>query len=189
MRLHQSQPAAIKKIRDQPRRTVDVRQHRTHFGSAQHHRQPLRARRSRHVVEPRQFNAKHLPIKKQQCLERLILRRRTDLAVDGQMRQERLDLRRPHVARMLSVMEFDIPPHPLQIGLFGSKRQMTGAHPFARHLEQTAALRHIIPRGVLRDTPPIRPQGNQEDVSRSNGISTAFDAIVRLFGSANHSSN
>jgi hypothetical protein len=61
----------------------------------------------------------------------------------------------PHVARMPATMKFHISPHPVQVGLFGAKRQMPRANLFARYFEQAPPLRHIIILGVLRDTTAI----------------------------------
>jgi hypothetical protein len=82
MRLHQPQPASIEQIRDQPGRTIKLSQHRTHFSRTQYHRTPLRPTRSGNVREPRQLDVEHLPVKKQQSLERLILGGRPDPGLD-----------------------------------------------------------------------------------------------------------
>jgi hypothetical protein len=73
MRLHQPQAAAIKQIRDQPGCAVELRQYRTHLGGAQYHGQPLGPRCPGDVLQPGQLDVEHVPVKKQQRLQRLIL--------------------------------------------------------------------------------------------------------------------
>src|SRR5277367_838182 len=68
VRLHQPQSAAVEKTHNQPRSPVELRQHRSNLGRAQHHRQPLWPESSRHVLNQWQFDAENMPVKKQQCL-------------------------------------------------------------------------------------------------------------------------
>jgi hypothetical protein len=105
------------------------------------------------------------------------------------MRQEGLIFRRPQIARMPAPVEFYIAPHPLQVGIFSTQRQVTSTHALPRHLEQPPPFRHIIGSVVLHDLTAIRLEGNQEDVWRSITIYPAFDAILRTLWSDNIASN
>ena len=51
-RLHQAQATAVEQIGDEPRRSVELSQHRAHFSNRQHNRQPFGAASSRHILQP-----------------------------------------------------------------------------------------------------------------------------------------
>jgi hypothetical protein len=61
-RLHQPQAAAKKQIREEPRNTIKLSEHRTHFRRSQHHRQPFRAASPRNILEPGKINLQYLPV-------------------------------------------------------------------------------------------------------------------------------
>jgi hypothetical protein len=95
------------------------------------------------------------------------------------MGQESLDLNRPHLARMLATMVFDIPPHPSEVGLFRTKRQMSRANSFPRNLKQAPAIRHIIaPRSYA--TPP--PSDSKEIRKMSEQPAPYFPHLTHFSG-------
>jgi hypothetical protein len=63
---------------------------------------------------------KHIPVKKQQSVERLILGRGGNMPVDCQVSKVSLDLAFSHILRMTFVMEEDKAPNPTDIRLFGA---------------------------------------------------------------------
>ena len=65
-------------------------------------------------VEPGQFDVQDLLAEKQQRGQSLVLRGGRHLAIDRQVREERLDLCRGHVGRMAHAVEQDEAPRPQQ---------------------------------------------------------------------------
>ena len=115
--LRQPQSAAVKKARQEPRsRPAAERAVRA---------PPARSRTTgRRLgwearVTPSSHGSltQHMSVEKQQCLQRLVLRRRADLAVHCQMRQE-LPRRPPHRVRADGVVrEGDKPPQPVKVDM------------------------------------------------------------------------
>ena len=63
-RFQKPQATTVEETRHQPRRALQRGKQRVDFGPAEHDRQPLRARRARDVLKPRQVDAQHLPAQK-----------------------------------------------------------------------------------------------------------------------------
>ena len=61
---------------------------------------PGRNFRSRHTVEPRQLHAQDFPVKEEQRGLGLVLRGGRNLALDGEVREKRLDFRRAKACRV-----------------------------------------------------------------------------------------
>ena len=78
----------------------------------------------------------HLLIKEKKRAEGLILSRRGDMAVDGEMAQEGRDLFLAHIGWVLLVVEKDISPNPLHIELFGPEAVALDAEMPANAVEQ-----------------------------------------------------
>jgi hypothetical protein len=93
-------------------------------------RKPRRAPGPHEIVEPPEFDSEHLPVEKQESAQRLILGRRADLALDGQMGEKRGHLRFPQLARMVGAMEAHEAADPSDIGLLGSRA--VAMHPNGR---------------------------------------------------------
>ena len=75
-------------------------------------------------------------------------------------------------------MESDVAPDPVEIGLFRPIGQVTGTHPFARHLEQTAPRFHApyLPAASAYLSPE-GPQWNQDVDQLSTSIWGESDEI------------
>src|SRR5437667_3856782 len=104
--------------------------------AAQNHRQPLRGRGARDVVEPRELDLEHLAVEEEQRLQGLVLRGGAHLAVHREVGQELLDCGRAELTRVSAPVKADVTPHPLQISLLSAQREVARAHPLARDLEQ-----------------------------------------------------
>ena len=98
--FHQAHAGTIEQAPHQGMRSLHAFKHGGHFGGRKHGRQALRLFRPRHIVQPRQIDAEHLPVKKQQRRERLALGRRRDASIDRQIGKECLHFRPTHLARM-----------------------------------------------------------------------------------------
>lgn len=85
--------------------------------TARYHRQPLRSLRPDDVLHPRQLDLEDLPLQEEDLRQRLVLRRRRHLPVDGQVGQVRFHLRSAHVTGITLAMEQDEPPDPMDVGL------------------------------------------------------------------------
>jgi hypothetical protein len=85
-------------------------------------------------VERWELDVEHLLVEEQQARQRLVLGAGRDTSHDGQVRQERLDFRSPHVAGMPLVVKEDVAANPVDVGLLGADRVM----------EQTELVPHLV---------------------------------------------
>ncbi len=65
-----------------------------------------------------------MAVEEQECREGLVPRRGSDLPLDGQMGEERIDLRFGHPRRVADVVEMDVPLDPMAVGLLGARAAM-----------------------------------------------------------------
>ena len=79
----------------------------------------LRTLRAHDVLQPWQLDLQNGLIKEQNCAERLVLRRRRYTPLNGEIRQESLDLRSAKAAGMLTLMKPDEAPNPVGVRLLG----------------------------------------------------------------------
>ena len=73
--LEQAETRTVKQDRHQPRHAMDLAQHRENLFARQHDGQVMRALGVHKVIEPGHVLPEHLPVKKQERVERLILGR------------------------------------------------------------------------------------------------------------------
>ena len=92
------------------------------------------------VLAVADVDAQHLAVQEQQGTQGLVVGGRRHLALVGQHAQERLDLRRPHVARMPQTMPTDEKPHPIRIQLFGAEAIVHIANPLPNLVHQACGL-------------------------------------------------
>jgi len=81
--------------------------------------QSLRFARSNERAEHAQFAAEHAAVEKQESAERLILRRRADIPIDGEMCQEGVDLGLTHGGGVTQPVELDEPARPAHVCAMG----------------------------------------------------------------------
>ena len=79
----------------------------------------LRALRAHDVLQPRQLDLRNGLVKEQDRAERPVLRRRRDAPLNGEIREESLDLRSAQAAGMLMPMKPDEAPNPVGVRLPG----------------------------------------------------------------------
>src|SRR5581483_553637 len=90
----------------------------------------------RQAGEPRQLEPEHLLIKEEERRERLVLRRRGDVALGREPVEERGHLRRAHLRRMPPTMEPDEPADPVPVRLLGAHAVMARADRLAEASDQ-----------------------------------------------------
>lgn len=132
----QPQARAVEQAANQPVLPLQMREHVLHFAGREHDREVPGLLRSDDAVEPRQLDLQNLLVQKQQCGQRLVLRRRRHLAVHRQVREERLDLGGRHVSGMALVVKQDESPYPEQVLLLGAIAVMQRAQLVAHLFEQ-----------------------------------------------------
>lgn len=111
------QARAVEQARHQAPGAVHGSEQPFGLRDTEHRRHPHQALRAHDPVEPRQGLLQHLLVQEQQRGERLILRRRRDVPLGGEMTQERSDLRRPQFAGMPLAGKEDKAPDPLDVTL------------------------------------------------------------------------
>jgi hypothetical protein len=74
------------------------------------------------VVEPRKFDLQHVAVEEKKRAERLVLRGRGDLPVNGERRQERGDFGAAHLGRIALAVEEDVPLDPVHVRAFSVRR-------------------------------------------------------------------
>lgn len=79
-----------------------------------------RTRRRSDAFNRREWPVDHRVIQENQSGSRLVLRRRGNPIVDGQLREKCCNLPFTDVPRMASIVELDVSPNPMNVGLLGS---------------------------------------------------------------------
>ena len=120
-------------------RAGQLRQQPLHLGPAEHNRQPRRTRRPLHAVEPRKLAPQHLAVEKQNRGQRLVLRRRSDLAVRGKMIEKRRHFRFAEHLGMALAIEEDEAPDPVHVGLLRAPTVVPNPNRLMHALEQSRA--------------------------------------------------
>lgn len=113
--LHQAQTSAVEHACQQPRPTIHLRQQPLDLVARKYRRNALRPLGPYHIFHPRKIGFQHHPIQEQQCRQRLILRAGRHMLLHRQSRQELLDLRRSHIARMTLAVRQNESPDPANI--------------------------------------------------------------------------
>jgi hypothetical protein len=134
--LEEAQAGTVHEDRHQPRRTLELVDDSAHLGAGEHHRQPLRALRTYHIVEPREVLLQDVPIEEEEGAQRLILRRGGHVAIDGQRGQKSGNLSPAHLGGMTPTVKQDVPAHPRDVGLLRSSAEVSRAHGLADSVEQ-----------------------------------------------------
>ena len=98
-----------------------------------------------------QLLAEDLAIEEEQRAEGLVLRGGGDVALDGQVGEERLDLRAAHIFGVALAVEQDEAPDPIDVGLLGADGVVLDANRVAHLIEQLLFRRFF--RGFGHDSP------------------------------------
>ncbi len=149
--LQQPEARAVEEAGHQPGGAVERGEDRPDLVPAQDGRRPFgppgRGDPAQFLEGPTQDFA----VEEQDGAGRLVLGRRRDIPLDGQVSEERLELGCPHLLRMAFPMEEDEAPDPLDLGVFGPDAVVQDADPLAHAVEELGHLR----RGVLGRLIPI----------------------------------
>jgi hypothetical protein len=138
----QPQSGAVEQACHQPLLAGETFEQPHCFICGENHRQTTRLFRPRDTVEPEQFPVQHHPIEKKQRTERLILRGRGHIPVNGKMRKKCLDFPLAHLIRMAFVVKQNKPTHPVDISLFSANTVSLGPNSRPYTVEQTRLLAH-----------------------------------------------
>jgi hypothetical protein len=139
--FQQPHSRAKQQRRDQLMRSNHDAQNPLHFVLAKHKRPTLRLFRSRNIAELAQRFLQHPVVKKNQRVERLLLRASGNVLSNGQVRQIKLHLQSPHFPRMLFIVIKNESPNPAHVRLFRPRRIMIYAQHVPDVIEQLARLR------------------------------------------------
>jgi hypothetical protein len=144
--LHHPHAAAVQHQADEVIRAGQLGQQAGDLVPAQDHRQPLRPSRPDHPRDAARVDLQHLLVQEQQGAERLVLGRGADVPLHRQVRQESVDLRRPHLLRVALAVEEDEPPDPADVGLLRPPTVMAHPRRLPHPVEQARRARR---RGAL----------------------------------------
>src|SRR5688572_1478794 len=98
--LEQPQTASVQQNGDQTGRAAEMIEQMLHLFRCEHDRNAERPPGANDVVHPWKRLTENFPIEKEERTQSLILRRRTDVIVDGQAGQEGIDFLATHRRRM-----------------------------------------------------------------------------------------
>jgi hypothetical protein len=122
---------------------LELSQQSFDFLSREYDGQMLRLLRPLDVIQPREVDFHHVPVKEKNGVQRLILRRSGDAAPHGQIAQKRSELRRAHLARVALAVKQDETPDPLHVRFFGTDAVV----PSPDHLADLVQQSRRIPAG------------------------------------------
>ena len=103
--LGQPQPGTVKQRSHQPMDAIETVQYSLHLRSGEDNGQPFRSFRPGDVPHLAQIPVQHPAIQEHQRVQRLVLRTGGDATFFGQVRQELLHFRCPHVFRMAFIVK------------------------------------------------------------------------------------
>jgi hypothetical protein len=134
--FHQPQAGAVEQAGHEPGRAFDPADDGVHLGARQDDRKAGGPAGARHAFEPFELPVQDLLEEEHQRGERLVLGRRADAAIRGEVREICGDLALPHVVGVaLAVMQDEL-PHPADVRLFGPGAEMAAADLLADQIEQ-----------------------------------------------------
>lgn len=139
--LHLAQPRPVEQLGAEPERaaaSLDRVEDLLDLLGRGDHRQSRRALRP-DVVQGAQVDLQRLLVEEDQRVQRLHLRADGDVAVDGQMRQELIDVRRAQVAGMPLAVKQNEPPRPIDVAFLSAEGVVADAEQVAELIEQAGA--------------------------------------------------
>jgi hypothetical protein len=101
-------------------RPPQLREQSLNLPPRQYHRQAYRALRAHEIVEPAQFPTEDLLVEKKQRSERLVLRRRRNVALRRQMTEKRGHLGLSEARGMAPAAPVDEALDPVYVGFLGA---------------------------------------------------------------------
>ena len=125
--LEETKASSVEQDRHEPVNAAELTDDGANFVAGQHHGQAGGPLGPDDVVEPRQLLPEHLTVKEEQRTQRLVLGGASDMALDGQGRQEPRHLGPTHLERMPLAMEVDVPADTRDVGLLGAAAVVLGS--------------------------------------------------------------
>jgi hypothetical protein len=135
--FQQAQPGAVEQNRHEPRHAVEPLEDGADLVARQHDGQMLGPLGPDDVVEPREVDAEHLAIQKEQGAQGLVLGGGGDLALHGEGRQERGDFGGAHLGRVALAVEEDVALDPVDVRLLGAAAVVADADGLAHAVEKS----------------------------------------------------
>lgn len=119
--LEQAQPRAVVELGDEAIGALEFGQQEINIVTRQDDRQPLGTARPHRAGDAAGIDLKELLVPEEDGTKGLVLGRGADLAFNGQVRQEMVDLGCPHLQRVPLAVEEDEAAHPGDVGLLGAR--------------------------------------------------------------------
>lgn len=145
-----AQAAAVDEHRHHARQPFELRHEPPHLLARKHGRDALRPPHTHQAREFARRPAQHLPEKKDQRAQCLVLRAGRHALGIGQMIEEPRDFRRTKPHRRLPAMKLDELPTPHQVGLLGAPAVVSRPHHLDHAVGETHARRIGRRRGRSR---------------------------------------
>lgn len=131
--FQEAEPRAVQERPHEPWRTGQVIEDPGHLGAGEDDRKPGRPPGSHQAVEPFELDPQHLAVEKQDRAQGLVLGRRADVPLDGEMREKGGGLRLGQLPGMAHPVEPDVAADPSDVRLLGTGtvpvKPDGGAHP------------------------------------------------------------
>lgn len=117
--FHEAKPRAVQKRSHEPWRPGQTVQDPGHFGAGEDDRKPCRPPSPHEAVEPSELDSQYFAVEEEDRAQGLVLRRRADVPLDREMREERGDLRLSQLPWMAHPVEPDVAMDPSDVRLLG----------------------------------------------------------------------
>ena len=124
-RFEQAKSRAVEQAGNEQRHAAELCENGFDLTSCEDHREAHRLAGVLNLSDPRQLEIQHAAVQEEQRRERLVLSRRGDVAIRGQMGKEAANLPGSHVPRVALAVVENEPSHPANIGLLGPQAQMS----------------------------------------------------------------
>src|SRR5437762_9639305 len=105
------------KARHELRRPRELCDHRAHLVTREDDREATRTTRAYQLVEPWQLHTNDLPVEEEERCQGLILRRATDLGIDGERGQKAGGFGGAQLTRVTLAVKQDVAADPADVGL------------------------------------------------------------------------
>lgn len=161
-------PRSVEERRHHPLAAAELAEERGDLVSGENDRQARRPPRPDDALHPRNLDAEDVAVEKQERGQRLVLGRGADAVLDGEAREEALDLGRSHLARVPLAVEQDEAADPADVRSLGLRAAVAHPKRFAHAVEQTLA-GHEPQRGPLARNRAGPPGGRAYGGTRTVG--------------------
>jgi hypothetical protein len=131
---------------------IELGDYGAHLVTGEHRGHSPRAPGAHRLPDARKLDPQHLAVEEEERAERLVLRGRGHVALDGQPGEERLDFARAHLARVPFAVMHHEAVHPLRVRPLGAQAEVLQTGGLA-DLVQELWLGHSEPPGTKRWMP------------------------------------